>query len=358
MSIATYPIKRVAPPSHDVVGTLERGCVDHGIDQLANRLADLRTFLASDLDEVDRLIASVGANGKTVAEASVRHLLSQDGKRIRPICVALAAHVGRGFSDSARTYAVAVELVHNATLLHDDVVDLGVRRRGAEAARMIYGNAASIFGGDWLLVEALRDIQRVGNFDVLGRMLDVVREMVIAESIQLERRGKLDTTVNEYFQIVEGKTASLFRWAMFAGAVAGGVSDVARDALVDYGRKVGVAFQVVDDVLDVAGDAETTGKNLLADLAEGKMTYPMLRALERRADLAPLLEVACAGDDVAPEVGGRIISILRACGVVDECLDFARRLCNEAIASLDVVPDGMAKTALVAVAKATPERRK
>lgn len=358
MSIATYPIKRVAPPSHDVVGSLERGCADHGIDPLAHRLADLRAFLASDLNEVDRAIAAVGANGQTVAEASVRHLLAQDGKRIRPICVALAAHLGRGFTDAARTYAVAVELVHNATLLHDDVVDLGVRRRGADAARMIYGNAASIFGGDWLLVEALRDIQRVGNFDVLGRMLDVVHEMVIAESIQLERRGKLDTTVNEYFHIIEGKTASLFRWAMFAGAVAGGVSDGAREALVDYGRKVGVAFQVVDDVLDVAGDAETTGKTLLADLAEGKMTYPMLRGLERRPELAPMLEIACAGDDVAPELGARIVTVLRSCGVVEECLDLARRLCNEAIAALEVVPDGAAKAALIAVARATPERRR
>jgi octaprenyl-diphosphate synthase len=189
-------------------------------------------------------------------------------------------------------------------------------------------------------------------------MLDVVHERVIAESIQLERRGKIDTTVNEYFQIIEGKTASLFRWAMFAGAVAGGVSDGARDALVDYGRKVGVAFQVVDDVLDVAGDAETTGKTLLADLAEGKMTYPMLRALERRPDLAPLLEVACAGDDVAPELGARILTILRSTGVVEECLDLARRLCNEATTALDIVPDGIAKTALVAVARATPERRR
>lgn len=358
MSIATCQVKRVTPHSHDVVGTLHRGCVDHGIDPLARRLADLRAFLASDLDEVDRAIAAVGAGGRTRAEASVRHLLAQDGKRIRPICVALAAHVGRGFTDAARTYAVAVELVHNATLLHDDVVDMGVRRRGAEAARMIYGNAASIFGGDWLLVEALRDIQRVGNPDVLARMLDVVHEMIVAESMQLERRGKLDTTVKEYFQIIDGKTASLFRWAMFAGAVAGGVGDRACDALVDYGRKIGTAFQVVDDVLDVAGDAETTGKTLLADLAEGKMTYPMLRALERRSDLGPMLQNACAGDDVAPELGARIAAVLRASGVVEDSLEFARQLCHEAISALEAVPDGIGKTALVAVARATPERRR
>jgi len=373
MSIATYPIQRV--PHHDVVGTLERGCQEHGLDPLAGKLAELRLFLAHDLDEVDRTLASVGlgaedaegdpkprtSNGlgaQTPAQASARHLLSQDGKRLRPIVVALAAHVGRGFNDAARTYAVAVELVHNATLLHDDVVDLGARRRGADAARVIYGNAASIFGGDWLLVEALCRIQRAGSAEVLTRMLDVIKEMVIAESMQLARRGKLDTSVTDYFHIVDGKTASLFRWAMFAGARAGGVSDEGCEALVDYGKKLGVAFQLVDDVLDVAGDPEATGKTLLADLGEGKMTYPLLCALERCPELVPLLEAVCAGEEVGPEVGGRVASTLRSSGVVDECLALARRLCEEAIAGLSIIPDGVAKSALVTVARATPERRR
>ncbi len=357
MSIATYPIKRVPP--HDVVGSLERGCQEHGLDPLAGKLAELRLFLAKDLDEVDRAISTVGLGGQTPAQASARHLLSQDGKRLRPIVVALAAHVGgRGFNDAARAYAVAVELVHNATLLHDDVVDLGARRRGADAARVIYGNAASIFGGDWLLVDALCRIQRAGSAEVLARMLDVIKEMVIAESMQLARRGKLDTTVSDYFHIVDGKTASLFRWAMFAGGRAGGVNDEGCEALVDYGKKLGIAFQLVDDVLDVAGDPETTGKALLVDLGEGKMTYPLLSALERCPELVPLLEAVCSGEEVRPEVGARVASLLRSSGVVDECLALARRLCEEAIAGLSMVPDGIAKNALVAVARATPERRR
>jgi len=356
MSIATYPIMRV--PSHDVVGSLERGCEEHGLDPLAGRLADLRRFLASDLDEVDRVIASVARDAETPAQASARHLLAQDGKRIRPICVALAAHVGRGFTDAARTYAVAVELVHNATLLHDDVVDLGTRRRGADAARVIYGNAASIFGGDWLLVEALCRIQREGSAEVLARMLEVVKEMVIAESMQLARRGKIDASPSDYFHIVDGKTASLFRWAMFAGARAGGVSDEACEALVDYGKKLGIAFQLVDDVLDVAGDPEATGKTLLADLGEGKMTYPFICALERCPEIVPLLEAVCAGEPVSADVGPRVGAALRASGVIDDCLALARKLCEDAIGGLRVIPDGIAKTALVAVARATPERRR
>ncbi|MDI1430297.1 polyprenyl synthetase family protein [Polyangium sorediatum] len=379
MSIATYPIQRV--PHHDVVGTLERGCQEHGLDPLAGKLAELRLFLAKDLDEVDRAIAAVGlgaedaggdpkprtsnslgaedaGTSQTPAQASARHLLAQDGKRLRPIVVALAAHVGKGFNEAARAYAVAVELVHNATLLHDDVVDVGARRRGADAARVIYGNAASIFGGDWLLVEALCRIQRAGSPEVLARMLDVIKEMVIAESMQLARRGKLDTSASDYFHIVDGKTASLFRWAMFAGGRAGGVSDEGCEALVDYGKKLGVAFQLVDDVLDVAGDPEATGKTLLADLGEGKMTYPLLCALERCPELVPLLEAVCAGEEVGPEVGGRVASQLRSSGVVDECLALARKLCEEAIAGLSSIPDGVAKSALVTVARATPERRR
>lgn len=356
MSIATYPISRAAP--HDVVGSLERGCEEHGLDPLAGKLADLRSFLTRDLEEVERALRGVGVGGETPAHDSARHLLAQGGKRLRPICVALAAHIGEGFNEAARAYAIAVELVHNATLLHDDVVDLGARRRGADTARVIYGNAASIFGGDWLLVEALCRIQRTGDSAVLARMLEVIKEMVVAESMQLANRGKIDATTDDYFAVVDGKTASLFRWAMFAGARAGRANDEACEALVEYGRKLGVAFQLVDDVLDVAGDPEATGKSLLADLGEGKMTYPLLRAMERAPELSPLLEAASRGVEIGPDVAARVISMLRASGVVDESLALARKLCDEAITGLRPLPDGIAKRSLIAVAMATPERKR
>src|SRR4051812_36286883 len=284
-----------APP--DVFTSLEGVCAGRGLDSLAGRLMELRAWLEDDLEEVERALTAAGA-GETVAQKSAHHLLGQGGKRLRPICVALAARAGEGFNPAARTYAIAVELVHNATLLHDDVVDLGDRRRGVEAARVIYGNAASIFGGDWLLIDALCRIQGVGLPGVLDRMLAVIKEMVIAESIQLARRGQVGCSASEYFQIVDGKTAALFRWAMFAGARAGGLDAASTVALEGFGHKLGTAFQIVDDVLDVAGDPGMTGKALLADLREGKMTYPLILAIERDRSLGPLLSEVCEAGDV------------------------------------------------------------
>jgi octaprenyl-diphosphate synthase len=356
--MTTMTLSETAPPP-DVFASLEGVCAGRGLDSLAGRLLELRSFLADDLDEVERALGAVGA-GEGVAQKSARHLLGQGGKRLRPICVALAARAGEGFNFAARTYAIAVELVHSATLLHDDVVDLGDRRRGAPAARVIYGNAASIFGGDWLLIDALCRIQAVGLPGVLERMLSVIKEMVIAESIQLARRGQVRSSASDYFQIVDGKTASLFRWAMFAGARAGGLDPAAIQALDAFGQKLGTAFQVVDDVLDIIGDPGTTGKAMLADLREGKMTYPLILAMERDRSLGPLLEELCATGDgeLDPAASARVMATITKARVAEDCLELATRFCKEAVKSLEVLPEGRAKASLESVAMATPRRRR
>ena len=356
----TTTLPQAAPPTHEeVFVNLEGVCSARGLDSLAGRLIELRTWLEGDLAEVERALRGAGS-GDSLAHQSVRHLLDQDGKRLRPICVALAARTGSGFNAAARTYAVAVELVHNATLLHDDVVDVGDVRRGSPAARVIYGNAASIFGGDWLLIDALCRIQTADQPEVLARMLEVVKEMVVAESLQLARRGKVRGSQSEYFRIIDGKTASLFRWAMFAGARAGGVDPAAAAALEAYGQKLGVAFQLVDDLLDVAGDPTATGKSLLADLREGKMTYPLILAMERDPSLVPLLERFCAAEDAAvdPDLASRIARTMSSAGVTEDCLALATRLCREAVQTLAVLPPSRARSALESVALATPRRRK
>jgi octaprenyl-diphosphate synthase len=355
----TTMLPEAAPTHEDVFDNLEGVCEVRGLDSLARRLVELRLWLEGDLAEVERALHGAGS-GDALAQKAARHLLDQDGKRLRPICVALAARTGAGFNPAARTYAVAVELVHNATLLHDDVVDVGDLRRGSPAARVIYGNAASIFGGDWLLIDALCRIQSTGQPEVLARMLEVVKEMVVAESLQLARRGRVRGSPTEYFRIVDGKTASLFRWAMFAGARAGGVESGTAFALEAYGQKLGVAFQLVDDLLDLSGDPAATGKSLLADLREGKMTYPLILAMERDPSLVPLLERFCAAEDAAvdPDVAARIAHTMASAGVTEDCLTLAGRLCREAIRSLSVLPPSRARTALESVALATPRRRK
>ena len=352
----TFP--DAAPTHEDVFENLEGVCATRGLDSLAGRLVELRTWLEGDLAEVERALRTAGS-GDEIAQKAARHLLDQDGKRLRPICVALAARTGGGFTPAARTYAVAVELVHSATLLHDDVVDVGDLRRGSPAARVIYGNAASIFGGDWLLIDALTRIQGTGQPEVLSRMLEVIKEMVVAESLQLARRGRVRGSQSEYFRIIDGKTASLFRWAMFAGARAGGAEPGSVAALEGYGQKLGVAFQLVDDLLDLAGDPAATGKSLLTDLRGGKMTYPLILAMERDPELMPLLERFCAAEDALdPDLAARIARTMTSAGVTEDCLSLAHRLCREAIKSLSVLPPSRARSALEAVALATPKRRK
>jgi octaprenyl-diphosphate synthase len=356
--MTTMTIENAAQPP-DVFTNLEDVCAGRGLDSLAGRLVELRSWLEDDLEDVERAIQAAGA-GDTIAHKSARHLLDQGGKRLRPICVALAARAGGGFNAAARTFAVAVELVHSATLLHDDVVDLGDRRRGAAAARVIYGNAASIFGGDWLFVDALCRIQAAGVPGVIDRMLAVIKEMVVAESLQLARRGQVRSTASEYFQIVDGKTASLFRWAMFAGARAGGLDARATEALEGFGQKLGIAFQLVDDVLDIAGDPSSTGKALLADLREGKMTYPLILAMERDRSLAPLLEDFCAAVevDLDPEVAAKVATTIAGARVTEDCLELATRFCKDAVKSLEPLPAGRARSSLESVAMATPRRRR
>lgn len=344
----------------DVLESLGTACSRRGAGSLTDRLAEINRWLEQDLADVEREIAHIGRSGGSTAEKSARHLLDRGGKRLRPICVALASRMGTGFNPAARTFAIAVELVHNATLLHDDVVDLGDVRRGAPAARVIYGNAASIFGGDWLLVEALQRIVAAGVPGVLDRVLAVVREMVIAEAWQLERRGRVTATAREYFEIARGKTASLFRWAMFAGARAGGTGDDVCAALEEYGAHLGLAFQIVDDVLDFDGQSGEVGKSLLVDLREGKMTYPLIVAMQKSPELLPLLEQVVRAEDVAlpPDLAREILALVQGSGATRIALDLAQEMCAEATACLSRLPSGRARDALAAVALAVPSRRK
>jgi octaprenyl-diphosphate synthase len=324
-----------------------RGAVD-----LRERLASLGRWVRADLVEFEAEL-NVLPRGARVVQQAAHHLLDLRGKHLRPVCVALASRFGDGFTPRARGLAVAVELVHTATLLHDDVVDLAERRRGQPAACVVYGNAASIFAGDWLLVAALRRIAAAGYDGLLDKMLAVIDEMILAESLQLERRGRVVADRAEYFRIVEGKTAALFRWAMIAGGRTAGLDAACEAALEKFGLHLGVAFQAVDDELDFA---DGTGKDPLADLREGKMTFPMVVALEReptlRARFTALLE------DQSPDRAElvAIANAVRATGALGATRALAEEHARRAIEALALLPAGPARDALETVALASLER--
>lgn len=316
----------------------------------------LARFTAADVAAVEETLNKLlaRADQQDVIRRSGVHLVALPGKRLRPLCVALASRLGSGFGPSGRHLATAVELVHSATLLHDDVVDLGTRRRGEPTARTIYGNAASVFAGDWLLIEALRQVRAANVPGVLDELLTVIDEMIRAEAIQLEARGQIAQDAETYFAIIRGKTASLFRWALFAGARAGGSTEEEARALAAFGEHLGIAFQLVDDALDFAGDEEVTGKALFSDLREGKMTYPLIIGMERDPALVEMLRQAVSGDmDPTP-----IARSLARTGATAATLDHAREHAAAAVESLSIMPPSEAKDLLALVATATTERMK
>jgi octaprenyl-diphosphate synthase len=175
-------------------------------------------------------------------------------------------------------------LIHAASLLHDDVIDLGEWRRGRPAARLVYGNAASVLGGNLLLVEALERVSRSGVTGLTDKTHRLLHRMIDAESSQLALRGRLDVTEQDYLGVVEGKTASVFAWSAGAGACAVGASGEMVEALELFGHELGVVFQLVDDLLDLASDPAVLGKSVLQDLETGVLTHPLIHA-GRRAPL-------------------------------------------------------------------------
>ncbi len=323
-----------------------------GAPSLAERLASLDRWVRSDLGEFERELDVIPRGSRMIHQAA-HHLLDLRGKHLRPLCVALTSRFGEGFTPRARSLAVAVELVHSATLLHDDVVDMAERRRGQPTASVVYGNAASIFAGDWLLIAALRRIRESG-VDVLDRMLGVIDEMIAAESVQLERRGKIAGAREDYFAIVEGKTAALFRWAMIAGARAAELPAASEAALERYGLHLGVAFQAVDDELDFR---EGTGKDALADLREGKITFPLVIALEREPSLRGRMEALLAREVVATDELGAIATAVRNTGALTATRSLAEEHVQKALDVLEELPAVPARDALVTVALASLERQ-
>ncbi len=345
------------PTGSHLLARLQDMCEARGLGALARRLEGLLAFVEEDLASLERELTHLPVRGDLASDAA-RHLLAQGGKRLRPLCVALSARLGGDFTEAARQLAVAVELVHAATLLHDDVVDEADVRRGAPAARVLFGNTASIFAGDWLLVEALRRVRRTGLPEVLDELLQTIDGMIHAEAEQLAARGRLHADRNAYFRIVEGKTASLFRWATWAGARAAGLDTAASEALADYGRHLGIAFQLVDDLLDYAGDGTRLGKEPLADLREGKTTFPLLLAVEREPTARKVVQ-ALLDTPEGPAAEGlrrKLLEVLDRTEALAATREQAEWHAEQAAEALAAAPEGPVRDALVVVAHAAVQR--
>ena len=343
-----------------VIDPLCRASARAGLGGLAGRLAIMRDWMGDGLEqlEADLSVLSLHAGKRDdLARRAASHMLSQPGKRIRPICAFLGAELaGIAVDDRVRALAVASELVHAATLLHDDVIDEGTERRGAPAARMVYGNSASILAGDYLLIDALERVAAIGAPRVLAGLLSTISAMVAAEALQLEGRGIFEADRARCLRVIDGKTAALFRWALVAPAELAGVESLS-GLLTELGTRLGVAFQVIDDVLDLKGDPAWVGKDLLADLRQGKLTWPLLLASERDAGVARML--AAIADDAepsAPDATARLLDAVRQSGALEAARAFAEEQRDLGREALDALPATPARAALGAVIDAAVDR--
>ncbi|MFO0723284.1 MAG: polyprenyl synthetase family protein [Myxococcota bacterium] len=340
-----------------VLSTLADTSMKAGLPDLSERLMELSAWIQADLAEVEAGLSVLGNGVDDVATKAAQHLLSRPGKRIRATAVLLSSRLGLGEREatSAQDLAIAAELVHAATLLHDDVIDLGEERRGAPAARMVYGNTASVLGGDHLLVEALRRVRS----PLLEELLEVIGAMIRAEALQLARRSDLARARAEspelqraaYLDVARGKTAALFRFAMRAGASVAKLPPETIDALGRFGESLGLAFQLVDDVLDIDGDSAITGKSVNADLREGKLTWPLIIALERDPGLGELL----GREDVALDALADRIRRTEAAAATRET---ARQWVDRALPDLWTAPSTPARRAFEVLAREGLARRR
>ncbi len=293
-----------------------------------------------------RLVALVG-NKVDVVETIAAYLVEAGGKRLRPMMVALGAGAV-GYTGPLDGLMCAGELIHLGSLLHDDVVDLGLLRRGRPSAPVVYGNAASILTGDFCLARAVLLAAEEGGHRAVTALAAAVTSMAEGEVLQLQQAGDLNTSRALHLDMVDRKSAALLSWCAAAGAYT--LEDEhSAEALARFGRAVGIAFQITDDVLDYLPE---TGKMPGADLRERKVTLPLIHAMAARPELRARLARAAPEPDELPA----LIEEVRATGALDLTLDEARARVADAQEALDGLPDGPHRRALAELSLYLVER--
>jgi octaprenyl-diphosphate synthase len=266
----------------------------------------LNSVIGDDMSAVDRALRESLASDVVLIRQVADYIIGGGGKRLRPALLLLAANACGYHGRDHHTLAAVIEMIHTATLLHDDVVDASQLRRGHATANAQFGNPASVLVGDFLYSRAFQLMVGVQRMRVLEIMADATNLIAEGEVLQLMHAGDAALDERAYFDVIERKTAKLFEAAGRLGGVLGAASPDCEDALARYGMHLGTAFQIMDDVLDYSGDGAEIGKNLGDDLAEGKMTLPLIRALAvGTKDEADVIRHAVAGGgltDFAPVV--------------------------------------------------------
>ena len=333
------------PPSlHDHGATAPALPLPAGSADLLQRCIAL---VADDLALAERELARLLQSSIAIIPDVGGHLAFAGGKRLRPLLALLCARAAGFHAPTRITVAAVGELLHTATLLHDDVIDGGEFRRGRPAARVQYGNGLTVLTGDYCLARALQAMAAAGPLPAVQTMSDTVTRMAEGEVAQLHNAGDFTLDQRRYELVIERKTAALIAWC---SEVAGLVDARWRGPLREFGLQLGYAFQIADDLLDYASDADRLGKEPGQDLRDGKMTLPLILACADDPSLRAEVEAAlAAGPPMPPALARTIVRRVARSEAIDRATAIALRHADAALAALRVLPDTPARRALEAV---------
>lgn len=286
-----------------------------------------------------------------------KYLQNSGGKRLRPALLLLTARLFGDASDMAVRLATIVEMIHTATLVHDDVIDVAETRRGHPSSNVVWGNHTCVLGGDWLYMQAFQVALRLRNFQVLDILIGLTQLMVEGELLQLERIGKIDVTEADYMELVDRKTAGLFSACARLGSLSAAAPESDEARLADFAWNLGMAFQLVDDILDFTARESVLGKPVGNDLREGKVTLPLIYALEGASgDERQMVEQVLRDGNYDRVSFRQVLETIHRHGGIQRARERASNFTAKARTIINTFPDSPSQRALAAVTELVTRR--
>ena len=327
------------------------------MEMLPMNIKQIQQLSSENMTQVNQLITEQLSSDVALINQLGFYIINSGGKRIRPLITVLAAQAINIYTPKITKLAAIIEFIHTATLLHDDVVDESDLRRGEKTANALFGNAASVLVGDFLYSRSFEMMTELENLKVMNVLASATNVIAEGEVLQLMNCNNPDTTEQTYMDVIYYKTAKLFEAATQLVAVLGEQPKVIEDALLDYGKYLGTAFQLTDDVMDYASDAEEMGKNTGDDLAEGKPTLPLLYAMQHGTPT----QVALIREAIEKANGmdhfDDIMQALKETKALEYTKKRALEEADKAIAAISILPESEYKEALISLAHIAADRK-
>lgn len=311
---------------------------------------ELFRLIESDLREVDRRLISEAHSSLPLINDINEYLHNSGGKRLRPALLLLCSRLCGFQGDPSIQMGVVVELIHVATLVHDDIIDNAKLRRGQPSVNAEWGNQITVLLGDWLYMTSFWLALRHQNFRILDVLIDITRRMVEGELLQLQEKWKLDLPVDTYLEITQRKTAHLFSGCGRLGGILAGAAEEQEEKLAAFGESVGMAFQLIDDLLDYTSDVRTLGKPVLKDLEEGKVTLPIIFLMQRaRPAERQFLRRVVDERNFSPANKKKIIDLVLQYDTLSELRRLAEQYARRATRALSSFPDSVYREVLAQI---------